>query len=84
VLEVEDEAPEDPNDTDLDATENEEEQALSLQERLKLRAFVVTSKTLSADPRWVSVSEIFNPDRTYGGSKIARRMTASTARALRT
>jgi hypothetical protein len=25
VLEVEDEVPEDPNDTDLDATENEEE-----------------------------------------------------------
>ena len=41
VLEVEDEAPEDPNDTDLDATENEEEQAMSVQERLKLRTFVV-------------------------------------------
>lgn len=64
VLEVEDEAPEDPNDTDLDATENEEEQDLSLQERLKQRTFVVGSKTLSANPRWVRVSEIFNPERT--------------------
>ena len=64
VLEVEDEAPEDPNDTDLDATENEEEQDLSLQERLKLRTFVVASRTLSADPRWVRVSDIFNPDKT--------------------
>src|SRR5688572_11458196 len=41
VLEVEDEAPEGPNDTDLDASENEEEQDLSLQERRKLRTFVV-------------------------------------------
>src|SRR5262245_48470217 len=64
VLEVEDEAPEDPNDTDLDATENEEEQGLSLQERLKLRTFIVASRTLAADPHWVRVSEIFNPDRT--------------------
>jgi hypothetical protein len=64
VLEVEDEAPEDPNDTDLDATENEQAQELSLQERLRLRTFVVASKTLSADPRWVKVSEVFNPDRT--------------------
>jgi Protein of unknown function DUF262 len=63
VLEVEDEAPEDPNDTDLDATENEDEQALSVQERLKLRTFVVASRSLS-DPRWVKVSEIFNPEKT--------------------
>jgi hypothetical protein len=64
VLEVDDEAPEDPDDTDLDATENEEEQGLSLQERLKLRTFVVASKTLAADPRWVKVSDVFNPDKT--------------------
>lgn len=63
VLEVEDEVPEDPNDTDLDATENEEEQNLSLQERLKQRTFVVASRTLSADPRWVRVSEIFSPEK---------------------
>ncbi len=64
VLEVEDEAPEDPNDTDLDATENEDEHGPSLQERLRLRTFVVASKTLSADPRWVKVSQVFDPDRT--------------------
>jgi hypothetical protein len=64
VLEVEDEAPEDPNDTDLDATESEEEQGPTLTERLKLRTFVVSSKTLAADPHWVKVSEVFNPDRT--------------------
>ena len=51
MLEVEDEAPEDPNDTDIDATENEQEQDLTRQERLKLRTFVVASRTLSADPQ---------------------------------
>src|SRR5438105_6384695 len=40
VMEV-DEAPEDPNDTDLDATEGDDEQGPSLNEPLKLRAFVV-------------------------------------------
>jgi hypothetical protein len=64
VIEVDDEAPEDPDDTDLDTLENEDEQDLSLQERLKLRTFVVFSKTLAADPRWVRVSDIFKPDRT--------------------
>ena len=49
---------------DLDATENEEEHGLSLQERLKLRTFVVASKTLAADPRWVKVSDVFNLDKT--------------------
>jgi Protein of unknown function DUF262 len=63
-VDVQDEAPEDPNDTDLDGTDTEEEQDLSLQERLKLRTFVVASRSLTADPRWVRVSEIFNPDRT--------------------
>jgi hypothetical protein len=59
VVEVDDEASEDPNDTDLDALENEEGQDLSLQERLKQRAFVVASRSLLADPRWVKVSDIF-------------------------
>src|ERR1041385_3493726 len=64
VMEVEDEAPEDPDDTELDATQSEEEQGLSLQDRLRRRTFVVASKSLSADPRWVKVSDVFNPDRT--------------------
>src|SRR5262249_50790390 len=64
VPEIEDEAPEDPNDTDLDDTENEEEQELSLQERIKLRTFVVASRALSTDPRWVRVSEIFKSEKT--------------------
>jgi hypothetical protein len=63
VLEVEDEASEHPDDTELDANEQDEEHDLSLQERLKLRTFVVASKSLSADPRWVRVSDVFNkPD----------------------
>lgn len=64
VLEIEDEAPEDPDDTELDASENEEEPGLSLQERLKLRTFVVASRTLAADPHWVKVADVFSPDKT--------------------
>jgi hypothetical protein len=64
VLEVENEGPEDPNDTELDDSENDEGTAPSLQERLKVRTFVVASKALAADPRWIRVSEIFNPEKT--------------------
>lgn len=63
VMEV-DEAPEDPNDTDLDATEGADEQGPSLNERLKLRAFVVANKALSSDRHWVRVSDIFDSEKT--------------------
>jgi hypothetical protein len=64
VLEIEDERPEDPNDTELDDTEGDEPEGPSLQERLKLRTFVVASKALAADPHWLRVSDIFSPDKT--------------------
>lgn len=64
VLEIEDEAPEDPNDTELDAADTDEEQGPSLQERLRLRTFVVASRHLMSDPRWLRVSDIFDPNRT--------------------
>jgi hypothetical protein len=64
VYEVEDEAPEDPDDTDRDVADEGEETELSLPERLRLRAFVVASRAMASDPRWVKVSEIFNPERT--------------------
>jgi hypothetical protein len=63
VLEVEDEGPEDPNDTELDA-QGDETDGPSLQERLKLRTFVVASKALAADPRWLRVSDILSLEKT--------------------
>jgi hypothetical protein len=61
VVEVED----DTEDDDDDTLESEDEaEDLNIQERLRLRTFVVASKALSADPRWVKVSEIFREDRT--------------------
>lgn len=59
VLEVEDDSQGDDNDVEPD----EEDGGPNLQERLRLRAFVVQSKTLLADPRWVRVSDIFNKDK---------------------
>ena len=55
VLEVND-APEDPDDTDLDADDPDE---TTIQDRLKLRTFVVGSRALLADRRWVKVSDVF-------------------------
>ena len=55
VLEV-NEAPEDPDDTDSDTDESEDS---TLQEKLKLRTFVVSSRSLAADRHWVNVSDIF-------------------------
>lgn len=57
VLEVED----DTTDTDeTDVETEEEDEAPTVQERLKRLTFVVSSRALLADPRWVKVSEIFN------------------------
>jgi len=46
------------DEADLD-TAVEEEETLSVQERLKLLTFVVASKALLADPHWVRVSDVF-------------------------
>jgi hypothetical protein len=43
---------------------DEETDSPSLHQRLKLRAFVVSSKVLLADPHWVRVSDIFSGNKT--------------------
>jgi hypothetical protein len=48
-------------DEDGDADE-EATGAPSVQQRLRTRTFAVASKALLADPRWVKVSDIFNPE----------------------
>jgi hypothetical protein len=65
ILEVADEA-QDGEDTDSDAEEEdgeEDEDRSSIQERLKLRTFVVANNTLLADPRWVKVTDIFKGEK---------------------
>lgn len=66
VMEIEDEDPEDSNDTEADGQDAEEEEGPTLQERLRLRTFVVASRALLADPHWIPVSEIFDTTRSDG------------------
>lgn len=44
--------------------ENGQGEARSVQERVKHLAFVVASRALLTEPRWVKVSDIFNPEVT--------------------
>ena len=46
------------------AAEEEEGDEVNLQERLKQRTFVVSAKTLAADPHWVRVSDVFKETKT--------------------
>src|SRR5215475_5984767 len=57
VLEVEGDA-QDAEEDDMEDTDEEDSEP-NIQERLRLRTFVVASKALMGDPRWVRVSEIF-------------------------
>ena len=59
VTEVEDDAQVDENDAEA---EDDEGSGPNIQERLKLRTFVVASRQLLADPHWVRVSDLFNPN----------------------
>jgi hypothetical protein len=59
VIEVEDDSAE-PDDTEVDG--DDEDRDLNINERLKLRTFVVSSKQLLADPHWVKVSDLFKSD----------------------
>src|SRR5688572_28098099 len=61
VIEVEDDAGAD-DDEDVEA-DDEEGTANNLQERLRQRVFVVASRALLADPRWVKVSDIFKGEK---------------------
>ncbi len=60
VSEVEDDAPE--SDLFGDDEPEQDGDARSIQERVQNRTFVVAWKALLRDPRWVKVSEIFNPN----------------------
>lgn len=59
VMEVEDDSSE-PDDAEVDG--DEEDRDLNINERLRLRTFVVSSKQLLADPHWVKVSDLFKAD----------------------
>ncbi len=59
LIEVEDDSAE-PDDLEVDG--EEEDRDLNINERLRLRTFVVSSKQLLADPRWVKVSDLFKVD----------------------
>jgi hypothetical protein len=75
VLEIDDEGPEDPNDTDLDVAERDED-------GLKLRTFVVASRSLAADPHWIRVSGIFNLDKTSAFRRTGSRNSCPRGRRL--
>jgi hypothetical protein len=57
-------APAEVLEVNEDETESEDESGPNLNQRLKLRTFVVASQTLLRDPHWVKVSDIFQPDMT--------------------
>lgn len=73
VIEVEDDAP----DTEENGTEGEEEDEdqPNIQERLRSRTFVVASRALLADPRWVKVSEVFKDG--VSDTQILKRLVKS-------
>ncbi len=60
VTEVEDDDPFADPSTEEDPEVNGN--VRSVQERVQNRTFVVASRALLADPRWVKVSDIFNPE----------------------
>ncbi len=51
-------------DPDSELDEEQEDTTQSINERLSKRTFVVTSRNLLANPKWVPVCEIFREDRT--------------------
>jgi hypothetical protein len=59
VLEVEDDTAGDDSETEAE----EEEPGPNIQERLKLRTFVVAAKSIQSDPRWVKISDIFAEEK---------------------
>jgi hypothetical protein len=63
VTEVEDDASE-PDESDLGV--DDEVTGLNIQDRLKLRTFVVASRQLGSDPHWVRVSDLFQAEASDG------------------
>ena len=71
VTEVENDSTElDDNGTEMDDEEGEP----TIQEQLKRRTFVVASKTLAADPRWIRVSDAFNEK--IGDGQLLKRLVS--------
>lgn len=65
VTEVDDDDDRDGPDEDDEASETERDEDIAgapLQQRLRQRTFVVASKSLAADPRWIKVSDVFRSD----------------------
>ncbi len=50
--------------SDFDDDQESEEDERNIQDRLNQRTFVVSNSALSSDPRWVRVSDVFNPSNT--------------------
>jgi hypothetical protein len=62
-LEIDDDEASDPDSEAGDGdAEDEDGESNQLQERLKLRTFVVASKALESLPNWVRVSDVFKSD----------------------
>jgi hypothetical protein len=59
VTEVEDDEAPSNDETEVDSETEDEAESPNINERLRQRTFVVASKQMLADPRWVRVSELF-------------------------
>jgi hypothetical protein len=66
ITEVDDDAPDDSDGADEDDDEEAEndgqDAGMQIQQRLRQRTFIVASKALLADPRWIRVSDVFRND----------------------
>jgi len=70
-----DEDDDEDDDDGLDSERDDGEADSSLQQRLRQRTFVVASKALLADPRWIKVSDVFRSD--VPDSKLLRGVVKS-------
>lgn len=75
IIEVESDevSPVTPDDELNDENGEEEENEAGLQEKLNRRTFVVASKNLASQPKWISVSEVF---KTGGDVQILQKAGA--------
>lgn len=67
ITEVDDDAPGDvlgveDDDEDGESDADDQVTGAQIQQRLRQRTFVVSSKALEADPRWIKVSDVFRSD----------------------
>lgn len=50
------------DDDDIADSDRDDEAGTPIQQRLRQRTFVVASKSIAADPRWIKVSDVFRSD----------------------